>query len=285
MYTDVGTAPSSVDGCGEADRAVRDTVGRCVIGCLSMHKTSSSALTAALRGAGFHDAVQSHAVGPRSTALLRNHLAAAGPGATELNADMADAASRVILVTCVRDPIAQMISTYFQFAATQRRRFGHHVPLTGPAFTAWCDRLPADYPTWWFDDNLGTVLDFDFRTHPFDALRGSLRFASPHLRLLCLRVEDAAAVKEAELGWLVGQESVSLPHLNVTAEKANAEAYETFKTTFAVPERWVDHLFGGDLVRHFYTREERESLASHWLRPRERPGAHAGSVVRRPPSA
>ena len=240
-----------------------------IVGCLSMHKTGSTALSAALQSVEPADVLHAHFVGPRFLDLRRRHIATSSQEIGGLAVRIGGRSSRFHLVTCVRDPIGQMISTYFQFAANRRRTHAVETLLTNSAFFEWCDKMfPDEYSTWWFDDNLCETLDFDFRNYSFNFERKSLRFSSSKLRILCLRFEDPSDLKEIELGWLLERNPVLLPRLNVTAEKADAAAYAKFKASFVAPKCWTDRLYDGELIRHFYTPEERKAFALHWSRPR-----------------
>lgn len=244
-----------------------------VIACLSMHKTGSNSLAAALHDAGFAGVLRCHLAGPESIALsarVRGGASAStrpDPGLM-LGARLAEPESLFTLVSCIREPVAQLVSTYFQFASARMRASGVEVPLTHEAFVTWRERsLPPDYPTWWFDDNFRTTLGFDFRSHPFDRERRSLRFDSRRLRLLVLRHEDSATSKEVELGWLVGRDRIMLPRLNVTANKPEAAAYADFLASFRPRRRWVEDLYDSELIRHVYTPDEREGFRRRWLPP------------------
>lgn len=241
------------------------------VACLSMHKTGSTALTAALTKAGFSGVLHGHFAGPKSLVMWeKNRPRSASqpvppsPGAA-LAARFADPSCSFTLVTCLRDPIAQFISTYFQRISTQHSENRVAIPVTNEAFVIWVDRVvPHSYPTWWFDDNFRTTLSFDFRCHPFNRKRRSTRFASDRLRLLILRHEDPTPIKEAELGWLMGCNQIALPRANVTAEKAEGTAYANFLARFKAPSRWIDELYNDDAIRHFYTPEEREHFRMRW---------------------
>lgn len=235
------------------------------VACLSMHKTGSVSLAAALRSAGIDGVLHSHQAGPRTRALIRelsprpmtpdDGLSWAG------RHDQGDLA----LVTCVRDPIAQAISMYFQHASSLANRWGITTSLAPEDFVRWWERsLPADFAAWWFEDNLRTPFGIDLLSRPFDHESRSLRLEVGRLRLVCLRLEDPAEPKEAALGWLVGRDAIQLGGLNATAAKKIGPRYRSFVEDFKAPSHWIETFYDCAAIRHFYTVEEREGFKRRW---------------------
>ncbi len=242
------------------------------IACLSMHKTGSMALVAALRQAGFSETLHSHCVGPRSIAMHKK-MSPRTVSENGLDVRPLDPSLASTIVTCVRDPIAQLISAYFQFASVVKRTRNVDLPLDRDGCIAWIDQyMPDDYTTWWMDDNLLTTFGFDFREHPFDFFSKSLRFTSSRLRLLCLRFEDPTSSKEAALGWLLERDRVALPEENRTADKHDVRAYAAFTDAFIAPRRWLETFYEAAAIRHFYTQWEVDAFKERWA---ERPLGHS----------
>ena len=239
------------------------------VACLSMHKTGSSAMVAGLQNAGFLAAVHRHFASPEARLSLMTHGAGPQPIGPRLPADEwgASCGPEVpsALVTCVRDPIAQAISAYFQLAQNVKRNRDVEVNPTHAAFAAWFEKHNLfDYATRWFDTNLGEVFDFDFRRHAFDHFRLSIRFESARMKILCLRFEDPLPAREGELGWLVGRQRIALPRVNVTSQKADGTRYRAFVSSFVAPRRWLSSLYEADAVAHFYAPSERGEMRRRW---------------------
>jgi hypothetical protein len=90
------------------------------IACLSLPKTSSTALTEALKAAGFETALHLHYFGPRSIAFKEAQQPARPEGrepmlgvALKLAAALEDPEQTFRIVTCLRDPIARLVSQAF----------------------------------------------------------------------------------------------------------------------------------------------------------------------------
>jgi hypothetical protein len=170
------------------------------IACLSLAKTSSNALTAAMKAAGFETALHLHYFGPRSIALKGAEQRARPEGpepmlgvALKLAAALEDPEQTFRIVTCLRDPIARLVSQAFDASPVVRAHTGVDITRDPSALIAWTEnRFKRDITTEWFDESFRATFGFDFRQHLFDSGRRSLRFCSERLRLLVLRIEDPA---------------------------------------------------------------------------------------------
>lgn len=250
---------------------LNERIGFPIVACLSMDKTGSVAIAAALRDAGHRQVLNCRSADGRTRASReRSRGADAVASARDeagLAARLAASQDDAAVVTCVRDPIARILSAYFQQASIQWARHGIELALSREAIVEWYERsTPADHQERWFDDNLRSVLGFDFRLHPFDRELGSIRFEAPRIRLLCLRCEDPPSRKAAELGWLMRQDAIALSHLNVTADKYHGRTYGAVVSSFTAPEAWTESLYEGEVTRHFYTATEREAFRARWSR-------------------
>ena len=165
----------------------------------------------------------------------------------------------------MRDPIARALSQAFHNAADHLAKTGEDIVRDHSASVAWYEgKFLQELTTEWFDDTFGSTFGFDFREHPFDRERRSLRWESDRLRLVVLRVEDTAVAKEAELGWLSDREAVPLPVVNDAASTTHAVAYKAFAESFVAPKSWLDAYYETEAIRHFYTEDERAAFRVRW---------------------
>lgn len=250
-------------------------VTRTIAGCISMGKTGSMALTDAVREAGFPDAIHLHYLGPRALALKQANPEPMLDRATEIAGRIDDPSCRFRIVTGVRDPIARILSNAFYTAQRHRDLHGIDIVRDPEALVAWWEGRPMHRRNiWseWFDDTFGTTFGFDFRAHPFDHARKSLRFEGDRLRLLVLRQEDKRAGREAELGWLLDRDGVRLRAINDAVQQDYEAAYRPFLDAFVAPASWLDRYYEAEVIRHFYTAQEREAFRARWSgRSRSRP--------------
>ena len=239
--------------------------GKTTYACLSIGKTSSMALAAALREAGLPDVAHIHYLGPRATAMKRLTPEPMLDLALSIAERLDDPQHVFCMVASVRDPIARAVSQAFYNAAEVLARTGEDIVRDANAFVAWYERkFIQELTTEWFDDSYKATFGFDFREHPFDHLRSSLRFASPRLKLVVLRVEDDTVAKEAELGWLLDRERVPLPLVNDAASREHAAPYKAFLQDFVAPRSWLERYYDTEAIRHFYTEKERAGFRARW---------------------
>lgn len=185
--------------------------------------------------------------------------------ATSIAGRIGDPAHSFRFVTCTRDPIARALSQAFYNAHRNRAEGGMAAVRDADSVVEWWEaRFGRELSTEWFDDTFQATFGFDFREHPFDHERRSLRFASERLRLVVVRQEDPSCFKEPELGWLLDKPTVALPTVNDAAALDYAPAYRAFLETFVAPPSWLDTFYETEVARHFYTDEERAAFRSRW---------------------
>ena len=238
------------------------------VGCVSLGKTGSMALAAAMRDAGFPDAIHLHYLGPRALAIKQATPEPMLDVARQVSRRLDDPAHTFRLVASVRDPVARILSQAF-YRAEQSGSEAAAAVASPEALMDWWDRNPmSDGDAWadWFDDTFGTPFGFDFREHAFDRTQRSLRFQSARLRLLVLRQGDDASEKLSELGWLLGRKVASLAPVNLTGVLDDQTAYHLFVGRFTAPAAWLEPLYDSAVVRHFYTQEERRTALRRWSR-------------------
>ena len=237
------------------------------VGSVSFGKTGSMALADAVREAGFPDAIHLHYLGPRAIAIKQRDPEPMLDLAIEVAGRIADPAHSFRFVTAVRDPIARILSQAFYRADRHREAHGVDIVRDRDALVAWWEGTAQhrlDVWTMWFDDTFKATFSFDFRKHPFDHERMSLRFASDRLRLLVLRQEDEWRSKEAELVWLLDREGVALRSINDAANQGYLAAYQAFLRSFVAPAAWRDAYYENEVVKHFYTERERDAFRTRW---------------------
>lgn len=246
-----------------------------IAACVSMAKTGSTALTHALRQAGWPDAVHTHYFGPRSLAFKQRSFDASGivpepmmMASRRLVERVNNAVSEVRIVTSIRDPIGRFVAQFFanRFRATSSVDID--LQEAKHDLIAWVERaFGGDRTTEWMDDNLGSTLGINFRLAPFDRDRGSCRLEANGTRVAIFRQEDEIARKELELGWLMDLPRLDLLPINIASAKPYHDAYERFKTKFVAPHSWINKFYETDAIQHFYSQAEVASFKKFWSAP------------------
>lgn len=242
------------------------TPPRPICGCLSIAETGSMALAAAIRAAGVKDAIRLNYLGPKAIEQMSQTPDRMFMLAKYVSARTADERQEFRFVTSVRDPIAQILTRAFQSASRSEDATDAEFLRDQAALVAWWEAsAPGQDDLWgtWFDDTYKETFGFDFREHPFDHARKSLRYVSPRLRLLVVRQEDSRATKQAEIGWLIERDDVVLAAVG-SVDDASRQASKTLLKSFVAPSSWIERFYDTDIMRHFYTETERAAFRARW---------------------
>ena len=241
-----------------------DEAAQAVTGCLSIGKTGSMALTAALTAASDRQAFHLHYLGPHALRLKPRGSEPMRHLAEELASQAKDPRTRFRVVVSVRDPVARLLSQAFYRSAKGDAATDDPTRSSDALVRWWETTFGRDVSDEWFDDSLRATFGFDFRRHLFDLQRRSLRFQDERLKLLVLRLEDPLADRERELGWLMDCPRVPIPPVNTAASEGYAARYDKFRREFRAPTGMLDRLYQSEVLRHFYSDEERRALLARW---------------------
>ncbi len=175
------------------------------------------------------------------------------------------------VVTLVRDPIAQLVSQFFQ--ESQALGPGRDPVAVARSVEAFVDkRLPATLG--WFDLELEPHVGIDVYAHSFDPTVGHTIIEVARARVLVLRTEDVSRSSGA-LGAFLGMSEIPLGRENSAEGKRYAQLYTAVMDEIALSPRTLDLAYSSKIVRHFYRPEEIEAFRRSWLRVAE-PTAGAG---------
>ncbi|MFM8237953.1 MAG: putative capsular polysaccharide synthesis family protein [Actinomycetota bacterium] len=248
----------------------------------SMGKTGSTALARALADAtGEHvfqvfrlDRVEAEAAERRYRAA--HPTAAPGPvpfpGALHLweSAFLArrpprpDAPWRVIVP--VREPVAQAVSAFFHALD------GRGVTTIDPA-SARRDLLDEGWlerPARWFDREIGPTLGIDVYAVGPAPVAMPVEVSGAGVRLLVVRLEDAATTPAA-LGRFLGRPGpVPVPARNEASGRRYADAYGAFVAAPGLPAAALDAAYGSEYARYFYSASEIAAFRTRWGAPDRR---------------
>lgn len=198
-------------------------------------------------------------------------------------------------ITAVRDPMAWLVSCFFQRLAAYWQFRDMDVVEHQDQVGEWmrqrvCNQYgePNHY-FMWFNKEPREVFGLDVFAQPFDTDAKSLVTAGGRLKMLVLRSEDEDEIKAAGIQKFIGT-PVKLARRNTAAERANAWQYQKFLEAFRPPTQLLDHVYSDRTVRHFYTAQERDTFRSKWDRPTDSgifsfQGFRAPARVARPAAA
>ena len=166
------------------------------------------------------------------------------------------------VVTLVREPIAQLISQYFQAS--------HGLgPGSDPVAVARSveefvhKRLPATLG--WFDLELQPHVGVDVYAHPFDPTVAHTTIDGPRARVLVLRTENVSQ-SSSVLGTFLGTAAIALGRENSAERKEYGDLYAAVIEEIELSQEMLDIAYSSKVVRHFYGPDEIQVFRRSWDR-------------------
>jgi hypothetical protein len=166
-----------------------------------------------------------------------------------------------IVVTTVREPIAQAVSAFFH--SSGRRPQLADAPADD-LVAALVDEEWTLPPVRWFDREFEPGLGVSVYDHPFEPAAGFGVIDTPAARVLLLRQEDFADVPAVLARFLRRREPVPVPARNEGRDKAYGERYRQFLAAARFPAEVLDRAYGSRYARHFYADSELEEFRRRW---------------------
>jgi hypothetical protein len=229
-------------------------------------KTGTSAVTVAVREAGFGPVFQVHDLDPAFLAQEEREYRWSGrpwrnwDGQRLLQRPPTTSAPWRV-VSLVREPIAQSVSAFFQPAV--RRGYLGSATTVDELLERFDDRLDR-LPLRWFESHLQPVLGIDVFDSPFDIDRGFQIIATPTVKLLLLRREGFGVAPEALAELLDADHPIDVPRVNVSAEKIYGDLYHDFVGALRPSRHAIERAYTSRVARHFYSPGEIARFREHW---------------------
>ena len=170
---------------------------------------------------------------------------------------------RCLLITGVRDPMAQMASRFYHTVSDWYQDAAAKSDALAKWFPA---NVDSSLATVWFEREFKTVTGIDVYAHPFDVSKGWGVIEQDNMRCLILKIETPDVTKVEAIEGFLGIENLKLERQNVREEKDQLGGYERFKNRLRMPPAIVEALIASDYVQHFYSEAEQEEMRSRWIR-------------------
>lgn len=271
-------------------RRRRDGLGLLLVH--TMGKVGSTTISASLRERGIRRTMmvfQPHFVSDEGRAFAER-LATEGVGGwsrlvkkerggflrnRQLNRElsrMKAAGERVKVITMVRDPVATNLSGLFHnhiwWPAEIKALCAEPSPACLEALQAhFLTRYPHDVPETWFDMEVRALYGVDVYAEPFDPARGYAIYRSDFADVLLLRLESLNQCAPAALSEFMGLDAFELVESNTAEDKSYADLYKAFRRELALPESYLDRVYGTRFATHFYSADELAAFRRKWLAP------------------
>jgi hypothetical protein len=243
----------------------------------SMGKTGSTAIARALRDATGQPVFQVFRLEPERLAEAERRYRASHPRAPFAGAHHLWESQYLLrrppserapwlVITTVREPVAQAVSAFFH-AAGQRER------LTGNASgSPSVDELVAELveaqwtrpPVRWFDREFEPGLRIAVYEHAFEPTFGYGVIDTPAAQVLLLRQENFDVAPALLARLLHRREPVPVPARNEGRDRAYGERYREFLAAVRLPTEVLDRAYSSRYARHFYADSELEEFRRRW---------------------
>lgn len=192
-----------------------------------------------------------------------------------LNEDLArrrKEGKRVTVVTLVRDPVATNLSGLFHNHAWWPAEIKVTCETPSPECLSglrqhFLEHYPHQVPDTWFDMEMLPLYGVDVYAVPFDTARGYQIYRSDFADVLLLKLEDLSRSMAQAFKEFMNLDDVAIVNSNVADDKSYAEIYQAFRANVALPESYLDQMYGTRFTRHFYTPDEVARFRKKWLAP------------------
>lgn len=201
-----------------------------------------------------------------------------------------DAHRRWKIITLCRDPMAQVVSSFFQQmpylypSLFDRYRDGSEtIDASIDFFTRHVDRLISgrppqnaflskvlrhitESPLRWFQEEIEDTLGYPIFAQVFDRSRGYSVYSHGRADFLVIRYEQLAEVLPQSLTDFLGFPIDKIVSANVTGDKPVHAMYREFVNAAKFDAPILDHYYNSDYARFFYTDAEIARARRRWAR-------------------
>jgi hypothetical protein len=181
--------------------------------------------------------------------------------------------SKVSVITITREPIAAMLSGFFQAldgpklnqflnpdGSLQTEQLEKRVRRHFKQFDESTNRICT-----WFDQELKTTLGIDVFAHPFDHDKKYQVIQTQNVDLLLLRLEDLNQIGGTVIAEFLGLPApLRLTNRNQRSGKQLADLYAHIKTTLTLPKAVCRSIYHSQYATHFYSQKERKAFIQKW---------------------
>jgi Putative capsular polysaccharide synthesis protein len=165
------------------------------------------------------------------------------------------------VITMVRDPIAQNISSFFQLIDLFIPDFEERVEArdlkTEELLEVFLEHYTpeCDFNNW-FEVAMKPVFDIDVFAIEYPQGAGYQIYRRENVSLLLLKLEDVNNSAPAAFREFLELENFRVVKKNDARAKNYYETYKSFRENAVFPRSYVDGIYSAKYARHFYTDEE-----------------------------
>lgn len=179
------------------------------------------------------------------------------------------------IVTLVREPVARLVSLFFQTGERVQERFldhdgnyrldeiAKHLTNKIAHMTSRANSREEE----WFEREILRPTGIDVFKHDFDHEAGYRTVHHNRIGLLAIRLEDLnRCFSDAATGFLNLSSPVTLRTANSADQKDYAFDYREVRKRLRFPEALLREIYSDKFVQHFYSDEMIERFVNKWVR-------------------
>lgn len=168
------------------------------------------------------------------------------------------------VITMVRDPVAQNVSSFFQLIDLFIPNFAAGELSTAELMQVFLKHYPADSNFInWFDVEMKPSFGIDVFASEFPRQDGYKIYRAPHAELLLMRLEDVDRCAPAAFRDFLKIDDFQILKQNEAKEKKYYQLYKRFKEEAVFPRHYVDAVYASKYARHFYSESELVAFRQH----------------------
>lgn len=184
------------------------------------------------------------------------------------------------IVTLTREPIARNISTFFENLEVKLLDPGDQYEIKSDYYdidptvvklddmqgltSLFFDRLNHDSPLVFFDRELKGVFGIDLFASDFPKSKGYKIYEGEQADVLLIRLENLNKCAHEAFKRFLDVEGFTMINTNIGRKKDYALIYQRFNDSIALPDTYINKMYGSKYMRHFYSEEEIERFEAKW---------------------
>ncbi|MEB3886920.1 putative capsular polysaccharide synthesis family protein [Lyngbya sp. CCY1209] len=176
------------------------------------------------------------------------------------------------VITAVREPIGQLISSVFQNLKVDFTQFiDADENLKVKEIKDYIYNLICQYDVRdpgkncnWFDREFKQALDIDVYQYQFDPKLAYTAFSKNNLDILVLRLESSQNWSEILTNFLNLEKPLKIIKTNTSDDKNYGDSYKDILSSLKFPVSVLDRIYSSKYCQHFYTKEEIEQFVNKW---------------------
>lgn len=178
------------------------------------------------------------------------------------------------IVTLVRDPIAQHISTFFEemdlildFEYRDKIKSIGTQKVVQELLELLFARIKEEdrlTPFSWFDWELKTIFDIDIFSAQFPRTKGYKVYEGKRADVLLLKLEQINNYSREAIGEFLKVDNFSLKNKNIGLQKYYSDSYREILDNFYIPAAYLSEYYSSPQIRHFYSENEIKSFKDKW---------------------